>query len=92
MIDKFFSYGMVTDDDVKFYKAVPGTMKITGIKATDNGVLNQLDVIKSYTNLQAYIESRNTDAIKHEIICIQHSIETLNLLWNYTLFLRLFKG
>lgn len=61
-------------------------------KATDNGVLNQLDVIKSYTNLQAYIESRNTDAIKHEIICIQHSIETLNLLWNYTLFLRLFKG
>ena len=27
-------------------------------KATDNGVLNQLDVIKSYTNLQAYIESR----------------------------------
>ena len=40
MIDKFFSYGMVTDDDVKFYKAVPGTMKITGIKATDTGVVN----------------------------------------------------
>ena len=40
MIDTFFSYGMVTDEDVKFYKAVPGTMKITGIKATDNGVVN----------------------------------------------------
>ena len=40
MVDTFFSYGMVTDDDVKFYKAVPGTMKITGIKATDKGVVN----------------------------------------------------
>lgn len=40
MIDNLFSYGMVTDDDVKFYKAAPGTMKITGIKATDHGVVN----------------------------------------------------
>ena len=40
MVDTLFSYGLVTDDDVKFYKAVPGTMKITGIKATDHGVVN----------------------------------------------------
>ena len=40
MVDTFFSYEIVTDDDVKFYRAVPGTMKITGIKATDNGVVN----------------------------------------------------
>lgn len=40
MIDRFFCYGMVTDDDVKFDKAVPGTMKITEIKATNRGVVN----------------------------------------------------
>ena len=40
MIDTYFRYELVTDDDVKFYKAVPGTVKITGIKATDNGVVN----------------------------------------------------
>ena len=39
-MESLFSYAKVTDDDVKFYKAVPGTMKITGIKATDQGVVN----------------------------------------------------
>ena len=40
MIDTLFSYGMVTDNDVKFYNAIPGTMKITGIKVTDQGIVN----------------------------------------------------
>lgn len=39
MIDTYFSYGLVTDDDVRFHQAIPGTIKITEIKATDNGVV-----------------------------------------------------
>ena len=37
------------------------------------------------------MDSKNIVGIKYEIINIQHSIEADNLLWNYTLFLRLFK-
>lgn len=58
----------------------------------DNGILNQLDVVQSYKNLKLYMDSKNMVEIKYEIINIQHSIETDSLLWNYTLFLRLFKG
>ena len=57
----------------------------------DNGILNQLDVVQSYKNLKLYMDSKNIVGIKYEIINIQHSIEADNLLWNYTLFLRLFK-
>ena len=35
------------------------------------------------------MDSKNIVGIKYEIINIQHSIEADNLLWNYTLFLRL---
>lgn len=57
----------------------------------DSGVLNQLDIVQSYKNLRFHINSKNIVAIKYEIINIQHTMETDNLLWNYTLFLRLFK-
>ena len=57
----------------------------------DNGILNQLDVVQSYKNLKLYMDSKNIVGIKYEIINIQHSIEADNLLWNYTLFLRLSK-
>ena len=61
-------------------------------KLLDVKNLNQLDVINSYHNLKVHLENKNIVAIKYEIITIQHIIETDNLLWNYTLFLRLFKG
>lgn len=57
----------------------------------DNGVLNQLDVIRSYSNLKQYIETKNTIGIKNEIINIEHSMSANELLWNYTLILRFFK-
>ena len=68
MIDKFFSYGMVTDDDVKFYKAVPGTMKITGIKATDNGVVNIPETIDGLPVTYYAGESYFVDPIKKLIL------------------------
>ena len=40
MSDTLFRYGMVTDYDVKLYNAIPGTMKITDIKATDRDVVS----------------------------------------------------
>ena len=58
----------------------------------DTGVLNQLDIIVGYNNLLKYIEDGNRDQIKYKIIKIQHTIEADGLLWNYTLFLRFFKG
>lgn len=60
-------------------------------RVLDTGVLNQIDIIDSYNNLLQYIENKNSDQIKYKIIKIQHSIETDGLLWNYTLFFRLFK-
>lgn len=61
-------------------------------RVLDNGVLNQLDVIRCYENLLKYMNDKNADVIKYEIIKIQHSIEADGLLWNYTLLLRFFKG
>jgi hypothetical protein len=60
-------------------------------RVLDNGILNQLDIIQCYRNLLKYMDRKNTDAIRYEIIKIQHSLETDGLLWNYTLLLRLFK-
>lgn len=60
-------------------------------KVLDTGVLNQLDVIASYEILKKYLSTGKSTEIKLEIIKIEHCIETDNLLWNYTLLLRLFK-
>ena len=57
----------------------------------DNGVLNQLDIIRSYSNLKQYLETKNTTGIKNEIINIEHSMNANELLWNYALILRFFK-
>lgn len=61
-------------------------------RVLDNGTLNQLDIIQCYKNLVNYVDKENIDAIKYEILNIQHAIEADSLLWNYTLLLRLFKG
>lgn len=39
-LDDLFSYKMVTDSDVKRFNAIPGTIKITEIKATEEGVVD----------------------------------------------------
>ncbi|HHY82178.1 MAG TPA: hypothetical protein GX505_05795 [Clostridiales bacterium] len=72
-------------------RAIYDGLKVKINQALDNSVLNQLDVIDSCKNLMKYMDEKNTTAIKCGIINIQHAIETDNLLWNYTLFLRLFK-
>lgn len=60
-------------------------------KVTSSGVLNQLDIINSYQNLSGYINSKNINCIRSEIITIDHEINTNDLLWNFTLVLRYFK-
>lgn len=60
-------------------------------EVTNTKRLNQLDVLNSYSLLQKHISEKNIAAIRYEIITIEHSMEADNLLWNYTLLLRLFK-
>ena len=60
-------------------------------EATNTNRLNQLDVLNSYSLLQKHIGEKNIAAIQYEIIAREHSMETDNLRWNYTLLLRLFK-
>ena len=60
-------------------------------KILDSGTLNQLHIISSYQNLEDYMKTKNVVGIRNEIININHAINTNNLLWNYTLLLRLLK-
>lgn len=60
-------------------------------KVTGNSNLNQVDVIKDYDNLLDYIRNENIIAINYSLIILEHEVRRIDLAWNYTLLLRLFK-
>lgn len=66
-------------------------LKLSVKRVLDNGVLNQIDIIKSYNNLLKFAEQKDITSIKYNIIYIQLLIDGNKLLWKYTLLLRLFK-
>lgn len=57
----------------------------------DKSVMNGYEASRYYDNLMPLVATKKSSLIRQSIIYLEHSLETVNLFWNYTVFLRLLK-
>ncbi|HSG43860.1 MAG TPA: hypothetical protein VLA72_11960 [Anaerolineales bacterium] len=69
-----------------------GVYKTIETQLSSKGVFNHLDILEKYKQLKLFVDNGEVDAIKTQLLFIQHDYEMTGLQWKFTFLLRLFNS